>query len=108
MLHKHKEKFSNKEYYDGIRFRDIPELVSTNNRDIYEHDLKEVKAIGKHLRVTCNVTDLKRVGKYRERKSRTLVAKIDSDYAKRLILLSLAKTKDYGKPVFISKELNLS
>ena len=67
-----------------------------------------MKAIAKHLRVTCNVTDLKRLGKYQEGKSRTLVAKKDSDYAKRLILLSLAKMKDYGKPVFISEELNPS
>ena len=67
-----------------------------------------MKAIAKHLRVTCNVTDLKRLGKYQEGKSLTLVAKINSDNAKRLILLSLAKMKDYGKPAFISKELNPS
>ena len=101
-------KILKKEYCDGIRFRGIPELVSTNSRDRYEHDFKEVKAVAKHLRVTCNVTDLKRLGKYQERKSRSLVAKIYSDYAKGLILLSLAKIKDYGKPVFISKKLNPS
>ena len=101
-------KILKKEYYDNIRFRGIPELNSTNSRDRCEHDLKEVKAIAKHLRVTCNVTDLKRLGKYQEVKSRTLVVKIDSDYAKRLILLSLAKMKHYSKPVFISKELNPS
>ena len=67
-----------------------------------------MKAIAKHLTVTCNVPDLKRLSKYQEGKRRTLVAKIDSDYAKLLILLSLAKMKDYGKPVFISKELNPS
>ena len=90
---------------DGILFRGIPELVSTNSRDRYENDLKDVKAIAKPLRVTCNVTVLKTLGKYQEGKSRTLVAKIDSDYAKRLILLSRTKMKDYGKPVLISEEL---
>ena len=102
------QKILKKEYYDSIRRRGIPELVSTNSRDRYEHHLKEVKAIAKHVRITCNVTDLKRLGKYQEGKSRTLVAEIDSDYAIRLILLSLAKMKDYGKPVFISKKLNPS
>ena len=93
---------------DSIRFRGIPELVSTNSRDRYENDLKDVKAIAKHLRVTCNVTFLKTLGKYQEGKSRTLVAKIDSDYAKRLILLSRTKMQDYGKPVLISEELSPS
>ena len=96
----------NKEQYDGIRFRGIPELNSKSIRERYGHDLKEVKAIIKHLEVFCNVTDIKRTGKFSEHKHRTLVVKIDSDYAKRLILLSLRKLKDYGKPVFISKELN--
>ena len=60
----------------------------------------------KHLKVFCNVTDFKRQGKFSENKHRTLVVKIDIDYAKRLILLSLRKLKDYGQPVFFSKELN--
>ena len=61
-------KFLKKQYYDGIRFPGIPELVSTNSRDRYKHDLKEVKTIAKHIRVTCNVTDLIRLGKYQEGK----------------------------------------
>ena len=60
----------------------------------------------KHLKVFCNVTDIKRLGKFSENKHRTLVVKIDSDYARGFILLSLRKLKDYGKPKFISKELN--
>ena len=60
----------------------------------------------KHLKVVCNVTDIKRQGKFSENKHRPLVVKIDNDYAKRLILLSLRKLKVYGKPAFISKELN--
>ena len=107
MLHTHRKILKN-EWFDGIWFRGIPELVSTNIRDRYEHDLKEVKAIAKHLSVTCNVTDLMRFGNYQEGKSRTLVAKLDSDYAKRHILLLLAKMKDYDKPVFISKQLHPS
>ena len=67
-----------------------------------------VKAIAKYIRITGNVTALKWLGKNQDGKSRTLVAKKDSDYAKRLIPLSLAKLKDYGKPVFISKKLNPS
>ena len=95
----------NKEQYDGTWVHGIPELNSKSTRDRYEHDLKELKAIMKHLKVCCNVTDIKRIGKFSKNKHRTLVA-IDSDYAKRIILLSLRKLKDYGKPVFISKELN--
>ena len=39
---------------------------------------------------------------------RALIVKLDSDYPKRLILLSLRKLKDYKIPVFISKELTIS
>ena len=60
----------------------------------------------KQLKVFCNVTDTKRLGKFSENKHRTLVVRIEGEYAKRLILLSLRKLKDYGKPVFISKESN--
>ena len=96
----------NKERYDGIRFRGIPELNSNSTRDRYEHDLKEVKAKMKHLKIFCNVTDLKRLEKFSQNNLRTLVVKIDSDHAKTLILLSLRKLKVYGQSVFISKELN--
>ena len=96
----------NHENYEGIRFRGIPELKSNNSRERYEHDLKQVKAVTKHLQITCNVTDLKQVGKFSEGKSRTLIVKIDSDYAKRLILLSLSKMKNYKMPIIISNELN--
>ena len=99
---------SKSEKFDGIRLRGIPELNTKNSRERYEHDLKEVKAIMKHLKVTCNVTDLKRVGNFSESKTRTLIVKLDSDYSKRLILLSLRKLKDYKIPVFISKELTIS
>ena len=61
----------------------------------------------KHLKVFCNVTDIKRLGKFSENKHRTLAVKIESDYVKRLLLLSLRKLKDHGKPVFITKKLNL-
>ena len=93
--------------FDGIRLRGIPELNTKNSRHRYEHDLKEVKAIMKHPKVACNVTDLKRVGNFAEGKTRTLILKLYSDYSKRLILLSLGKLKDYRIPVFISKELTL-
>ena len=53
-------KILKKENYEGIEYRGILELVSTNSRVRYEHDLKEVKSMAKHLRVLCNVTDLKR------------------------------------------------
>ena len=72
-----KQKILKEENYDGTRFTGSPELISTNSRIRYEHDLKEVKTIAKHFTVTCNVTDLKRSGKYQEGKSRTLVAKIE-------------------------------
>ena len=82
VMHVHHSKKATKEQYDGIRFRGIPELKTSNSRERYEHDLKQVKLITKHLNVTCNVTDLKRLGKFSEGNDRTLIAKIDSDYAK--------------------------
>ena len=68
-----------KEQKVGIRFQGNPELKTYNSRERYEHDLKKVKLITKHLSVTCNVTDLKRLGKFSERKDRTLKAKNDID-----------------------------
>ena len=46
-------KILKRERYDGIRLRGIPELVSSNSRERYEQDLKEVKAIAKRLIVTA-------------------------------------------------------
>ena len=47
------KKPTNQENYDGIRFRGILE-VKTN---------KQSNEVTKHLKVTCNVTDIKRQGK---------------------------------------------
>ena len=47
------------------------------------------------------------MGNFSESKTRTLIVKLDSDYSKRLILLSLRKLKHYKIPVFISKELTI-
>ena len=79
-MHMHHSKKLTKEH-DGILFRGNPELKTYNSRERYEHDPKEVKLITKHLSVTCNVTDLRRFGKFSERKDRTHIAKNDSDYA---------------------------
>ena len=72
-----------------------------NFRERYYHDLKQVKEVTKNLKLFCNVTDMKWLEKFIEGKDRILIVTIDSDYAKRLILLSLGKLKDY-----INKELN--
>ena len=51
-----------KEQNKRVRFHGIPELNSKSNRYRYEHDLKEFKAVMIHLKVHCNVTDIKRQG----------------------------------------------
>ena len=93
------KKPANHENFVGIRFRGILELKTNNIRERYEHDLKKVKRVTKHLKVTCNVTDKKRLRKFIESRNCTLIVRIDSDYAKWLILFSLSKMKDYKTPV---------
>ena len=50
--------------------------------------------------------DAKRVGKFDQSKTRTLVVKLVNEHHRRLILLSARKLASYTKEVYMSKELN--
>ena len=76
-----KSKQINKEAFDGIRLRGIPELRSNNSRERFDHDINEAKSIIAHLAVEGNIKELKRIGKYTEGRNRTIVIKLDSQHA---------------------------
>ena len=57
-LHQTKNQ-KNQKNFDRIRFRGISEKKKNSSRERYEHDLKQVKEVSKHLKVTSNVIDLK-------------------------------------------------
>ena len=95
--------------YNGIRIRGLLELGSKSSRDRHEHDLEEVNKLLAFLTVEAKITDLKRLGKYEEgKRPRTIVVNVSNEWQKRLILMSLAKLKNYDKTVFVSKELSPS
>ena len=61
------------------------------------------------LTVEAKITDLKRLGKFEERKRpRTIVLNVSNEWQKRLILMSLPNLKNYDKTLFVSKELSPS
>ena len=89
--------------------RGLLELDSKNSRDRHEHDLGEVNKLFAFLTVETKITDLKRLGKYEEgKRPRTIVVNVSIEWQKRLILMSLAKLKNYDKTLFVSKELSSS
>ena len=60
-----KPKEINKEAFDGIGLRGIPELKSNNSRERYNHDINEAKSLIAHLAVEGNFKELKGIGKGR-------------------------------------------
>ena len=95
--------------YNGIRIRGLLELDSKSSRDRHEHDLEEVNKLFAFLTVEAKITVLKRLGKNEEgKRPRTIVVKVSNEWQKRLILMSLAKLKNYDKTLFVSKELSPS
>lgn len=102
----------------GVRIRGIPEFKPPPNlnienesqpsyvaRDHAEYDRKEVEAILAYLKVDCEITNCRRLGKYQADKTRTIIVDIDNEWNKRLLLMSLAKLRNYHIPVYISREL---
>ena len=82
---------------------------SISSRDRHEHDLEEVNKLFAFFKIEAKITDLKRLGKYEEgKRPRTIVVNVSNEWQKRLILMSLAKLKNYDKTLFVSKELSPS
>ena len=100
-----KPKQINKETFDQIRLRGIPELRLDNIRERFNHDINEAKSIFAHLAVEGNFKELKRIEKYTEGRNQYIVITLNSQHAKRLILLSLSKLKTFSNPVYASEEL---
>ena len=96
--------------YDGIRIRGLPESKALTPRARHENDMEEVNKVFGFLNVDCEISDLRRLGSYEEAKTsgknRTIIVDLANPWQKRIIFLSLYKLKDYGKPVYISRELN--
>lgn len=93
---------------DGIRIRGIPESNSRNERERKEHDLQAINEILVHLNVSPSVSDINRMGKFENGKSRTVLLRVQNPWEKRLILSSAAKLKNFRIPIYISRELSHS
>ena len=72
--------------------------------------MEEVNKVFGFLNVDCEISDLRRLGSYEEAKTsgknRPIIVDLANPWQKRIIFLSLYKLKGYGKPVYISRELN--
>ena len=68
-----------------------------------------MKKLFAFLTVEAKITDLKRLGKYEEKKRpRTVVVNVSNELQKRLILMPLEKLKNYDRTLFVSKVLSPS
>ena len=96
--------------YDGIRIRGLSRSKALTPRARHENDMEEVNKIFGFLNVECEIIDLRRLGSYEEAKTsgkdRTIIVDLANPWQKCIIFLSPYKLKDYGKPVYIIRELN--
>ena len=91
----------------SIRIRGITEPSGSINSRL-QSDRKSVEEVVNHLGVKCQVTDIRRLGKFAPDSAlpRTLLATVGSIFEKRLILSSLHKLKNYPCKVFLSRDLS--
>ena len=89
----------------GIRVGGVPESTTKIARERNEHDMKEVKML-EFMSIDCEITEMQRIGPYQENRTRTIVFTVANRFHKRLILLSIAKLKEYDKKLCVSKELS--
>ena len=92
--------------FDGVSFRGIPESSGKTAREPYDEDVRKVKEILAHMDIDCSMDDVKRVGTYKNEKTRTIIAKFTSEHHRRFVLLSAHKLATYDKPIFVSRELS--
>ena len=74
-------------------------------------DRKKVEKILDFLDIQCNITDIKRLGKFSNEKTtpRALLVEVDNAWSRRRILASLGKLKNFkleDKSIFISPDLS--
>ena len=75
------------EELDGIRIRGIPESTNKETR-LRQEQVQEVLT---HMDVNASIRDVKRLGRYEENKTRTILLKVPNAYQRRMILLSARK-----------------
>ena len=93
--------------FDGIRIRVFfPKSDAESARERNEKDMSEVKAMLNLLEIDCESTELQRLGQQQVNHKRTLVFKVANQWHRNLILLSVAKLKNYRQQLFVSRELN--
>ena len=61
-----------------MRIRGVPEIKERDGRKRLDHDYDEVNKIMKFLNLECNITDLKRLGKFSEERAnhRTILVRV--------------------------------
>ena len=91
---------------EGIRFGGVPELKSGKPEERYKHDMEEVEKALVHTGVDVSITDIRRLGKYEQNKTRTTLIKVANAAHKNLVLLSAFKLKAYAEKVFVRPELS--
>ena len=92
--------------FDGIRIRGLQENDAESARERNERDMSGVKAMLNFLEIDCEITELRRIGQQQVNRNRTLAFKVANKWHRNLILLSVAKLKNYSQQLFVSRELN--
>ena len=92
--------------FDRIRLRSLQEIDAESARERNEKDRSEVKALLNLLEIDCEIAELRRVGQQQVNRNRTLVFKTANNWHRNLILLSVAKLKNYSQQLFVSRDLS--
>ena len=92
---------------NGIRTIDIPESVATDGRSAAEKDTQKVVHFLDCMEIRCPISDLQRVGKFTQNKTRPLILKVSAPWEKYRSLLSLYKLMNCENKIYIKKKLSL-
>ena len=92
--------------FDGTRIPGLQENDAESARERKERDMSDVKAMLNFLENDCKITELRRIGIQQLNRDRTLVFKVSNKWHRNLILLSVAKLKNYSQQLFVRRELN--
>ena len=57
------------------------------------------------MEVNAIIGEVIRLGRYEEKKPRTILLKVPNAYQRRMVLLSARKLKTFSQPIFLSKQL---
>ena len=97
----------------AVRIRGLPEPCGLMN-EMMKNDKEEAQKLLDHMEVEGKILDVRRLGLPAEGRTRTMLVTLDSSFAKRMVLASLAKLRSYEKKrfffrlIFLLKKLNSS